>query len=235
MSDIPAKSSPRGALDDLGPLYHEYAFFGVENAQLPGIYELNQKAKAPIITAYIAFATAKARQTVQDSVSFSELFCADGYYAMVAARLGCRPSLGIDSNRDGCLETAGRIASALGIDRVRFVTQEITAESRLDDADIIANVGGLYHVSEPEQILHLSYRHARKYLIVQNVVSLASNDDDYFESPAPGWTWGSRFSRASFDKLVRSMFPRIVDSHFNELEGNDRPEDRGSAYYLIEK
>jgi hypothetical protein len=26
-----------------------------------------------------------------------------------------------------------------------------------------------------------------------------------------------------------------VDRHFNELEGNERPEDRGSVYYLIRK
>ncbi len=25
-------------LKDLGPLYHSYSFFGVENEQLPGIY-----------------------------------------------------------------------------------------------------------------------------------------------------------------------------------------------------
>jgi hypothetical protein len=67
------------------------------------------------------------------------------------------------------------------------------------------------------------------------VVSLATDDADYFESPAPGWTWGNRFSRKSFDRMIRSLGYTIVDSHFNELEGNSRPEDRGSVYYLIQK
>ncbi|MGD0232802.1 MAG: hypothetical protein ABSC19_21030 [Syntrophorhabdales bacterium] len=87
-------------LHGLGPLYHNYSFFGVDNDQLPGIYELNQKAKAPIISAYIAYAIAKSKRNTSDIVSFTELFCADGFYAMVASRLGCNRSIGIDNDRD---------------------------------------------------------------------------------------------------------------------------------------
>jgi hypothetical protein len=36
-------------LDDLPPVYHSYALFGVGNEQLPGMYALNQKSKQPII------------------------------------------------------------------------------------------------------------------------------------------------------------------------------------------
>ena len=120
-------------LSDLGPLYHTYSFFGVNNDQLPGIYELNQQAKAPIITAYIAYAIAKSEKNTTDGVS------------------------------------------------------------------------------------------------------LITNSKYYYESPAPGWTWGNRYSRASFDKMIRKICPKIVDQHFNELEGNNRLDDRGSVYYLIEK
>ena len=55
----------------------------------------------------------------------------------------------------------------------------------------------------------------------------------YFETPAPGWTWGSRYNRHSFGKLIADLGYEIVDMHFNELEGNGRLEDRGSVYYLI--
>jgi hypothetical protein len=67
------------------------------------------------------------------------------------------------------------------------------------------------------------------------VVSLATTDQAYYECPAPGWTWGNRFSVASFDAAIRRTGWDIVDRHFNELEGNDRPEDRGSVYYLVRK
>jgi hypothetical protein len=222
-------------LSDLGPLYHKYLFFGVNNDQLPGNYELNQKTKAPIIMAYIAYAIAKSKRNTSDTVSFTELFCADGFYAMVASRLGCDRSIGIDNDRDGHFRKAKLIAQRLCLKNVEFKKDEITPNSIFASTDIVANVGGLYHVNNPEKILQLSYKMANKYLIVQSVVSLAIDDEDYFEAPAPGWTWGNRFSRRSFDKMIKKFRPKIIDQHFNELEGNERLEDKGSVYYLIQK
>jgi hypothetical protein len=226
MKDSLSEGNP---LFDLGPLYHSYTFFGIKNQQLPGIFEPNQKAKAPILTAYIAYAVAKV-----DSPTFMELFCADGFYAMVAKRLGASKSYGVDNNRDGFSAVAPEIAKRLAIE-IEFINAKVENLQELPGVDIVANVGGLYHVSNPKDILMLSYRHARKYLIVQSVVSLATNSDSYFESPCPGWTWGSRFSKQSFDKMIHDQKWNIIDSHFNELTGNARPEDRGSVYYLIEK
>jgi hypothetical protein len=222
-------------LKDLGPLYHSYSFFGVNNDQLPGIYELNQKAKAPIIIAYIAYAIAKSKNITSDNVSFTELFCADGFYSMVASRLGCTRSIGIDNDRDKHFDNAHLIAKRFNLHGIEFKKEEITPSSNFYSTDIVANVGGLYHVDSPEKILELSYRMANKYLVVQSVVSLITKSKYYFESPAPGWTWGNRYSRASFDKMIRKICPNIIDHHFNELEGNERLDDRGSVYYLIEK
>lgn len=229
------KKQRENTLKDFGSLYHKYSFFGVDNDQLPGFYGPNQKAKAPIITAYIAYALAKSKKKTSDKVSFTELFCADGYYAMVAARLGCDVSIGIDNDRDSHFDKASLVAASLGIDSVYFKKQEITPDSSFEATDIVANVGGLYHVNNPEEILKLSYKMANKYLIVQSVVSLASDNESYYASPAPGWTWGNRFNRKSFDKMIRKHEYEIIDQHFNELEGNDRQEDRGSVYYLIKK
>jgi hypothetical protein len=227
-------TTDRQDLTDLGPQYHEYSFFGATGTQLEGHFVGNQRAKAPIITAYIAYAIAKSREYTDD-VSFIELFCADAYYAMVAGRLGALSTTGVDNNRDKHSDAAMEIARRLGIDGFRMLDMDISRISRLAPADVVANVGGLYHVENPVDVLRDSYALARRYLIVQNVVSLANTDPDYFETPAPGWTWGSRFSRASFDALIRSQGWNIVDHHENELTGNDRDEDRGSMYYLIAK
>lgn len=219
-------------LEDLGPLYHDYSFFGISNTQVSGHYIPNQKVKAPIITAYVAYAKAKCKSSVP---SFTELFCADGYYAMVASRLGCSPSIGIDDNSENHFGKAEIIANRLGLNDCRFIRAEIGPSSTFEPTDIVANLGGLYHVRNPKEILRNSFRQARQYLIVQSVVSLATDDDSYFESPAPGWTWGCRYSRSSFHKMITEICPNIIDHHFNELTGNERPEDRGSVYYLIEK
>jgi hypothetical protein len=223
------------SLTQLGPLYHSYRIFGVRNEQLPGIYAPNQACKEPILLAYVQFAIAKCRTSSSTPVSFAELFCADGYYAMAARHFGASDALGIDNDRDGHFGAAERIAAVLGIDRITFLKMDVNDIPSLPPVDIVANVGGLYHVPNPEEILRSSYAMARRFLIVQTVVSMATDDEHYRASPAPGWNWGNRFSRASFDALIRGTGWAVVDRHFNELEGNERPEDRGSVYYLIRK
>src|SRR6185312_8278079 len=103
---------------------------------------------------------------------------------------------------------------------VRFEVRDVNSIADVDAYDVVANLGGLYHVSNPIEILRKSYDLARRYLVVQNVVSLASTRDDYFVSPAPGWNWGSRFSPQSFMKMVAAEGYRLIDAFFNELEGN---------------
>lgn len=225
------------ALDGLGDLYHEYSFFGVRNRQIPGIYADNQKAKAPTITAHIARAIALAKDRARDPTCM-ELFCADGYYAMVASRLGASQVYGVDNGRDGHTVAGREIARRLNIDNMEYIDVDLSDVHRpgtLPKTEIVLNVGGLYHVSNPREVLEESYALANSYLIVQSVVSTANNSANYFEAPAPGWDWGSRFSRASFERMVEDLGYYVIDRHFNELMGNERLEDRGSIYYLIEK
>lgn len=221
-------------LDDLGPLYHSYRLFGVQNAQIPN-FVANQQCKEPIILGYMLLAMAKVRRKLGTPVSFAELFCADGYFTMLADFLGMRPAVGFDNNRDNWSANAAEVARRLGLTATSFETRDVMEIDEVGTYDIVANIGGLYHVSRPIDVLRKSYDMARRYLIVQSVVSMATNDPQYFESPAPGWKHGSRYSAQSLLTVVHSLGWRIVDAHFNELEGNARPEDRGSLYFLIEK
>lgn len=222
-------------LSDLGELYHDYSLFGARNRQLPGVYGPNQAAKSPIIRAYIQFAIAKCRKNIADPVSFTELFCADGYYAMSARHLGASRAIGIDNDRNGHFADAAEIARRLGLSGVEFVKADVADIARFERTDIVANLGGLYHISDPANVLKQSYELARKFLIVQTVYSLAKDDADYFETPAPGWEWGCRFSYAWIQTRVEALNGRVIDRHVNVLEANARAEDRGSAYFLIEK
>jgi hypothetical protein len=220
---------------DKYPIYHDFSFLGHNNLQIQSHFVNNQKSKFPIITAYIALALAKCKTKIDTDVTFTELFCADGFFTMVASKLGASYCYGIDSDKDGHLHDAIKVAKILKMKNVKFIKEDVSNLDKLQRTDIVANIGGLYHVGNPEQILDKSYKFAKKYLIVQNVVSLANTKDDYFKVPAPGWTWGNRYSKESFDKMIRSKGYNIIDSHFNELEGNSRLEDRGSLYYLIKK
>jgi hypothetical protein len=221
-------------LDDLGPLYHSYRMFGVQNQQLEN-FRVNQMCKEPILLGYIALAIGKSRQSLADAPSFAELFCADGYFTMLANFLGASPAVGIDNNRDGWSNNMLEVARRLNLQGVRFEHRDVAMLSEYGAYDVVANIGGLYHVTNPVEVLRKSYNLARKFLIVQTVVSMQNNDGDYFVSPAPGWQHGSRYSPQSFVNMVQSQGWRIIDAQFNQLEGNTRIEDRGSVYMLIQK
>jgi len=222
-------------LYEFGELYHDFRMFGFKNKVLPGIYELNQKSKEPIINAYIQFAIAKTKEKVESEVSFVELFAADCYYTMLAYHFGAAKVIGIDNNVSEHSVYTKQIAKKLNIENFEFILSDVNNIDTFDKVDIVANLGGLYHVSNPKEIIEKSYHMAKKFLIIQTVVSMANDEEDYFEAPAPGWDWGCRFNKLSFDKLMKNLGYDIVDQHFNELEGNERLEDRGSVYYLIRK
>lgn len=220
---------------ELGPIYHDFSWLGLKTTQIEGIYAANQQAKAPVIAAYILLALARLRCRSYRRISFSELFCADGFYTLFAARFGAHESVGYDNDRDGHLETAFKVRDLLKLNNASFIktnVEDIPSDLRYS---IVANVGGLYHVNNPSKLLDFSYAMATDFLIVQNVVSLATSNPHYFAKPAPGLNWGNRFSRESFDAFIRSKDWNIIESDFNILDANPRLEDKGSVYYLIQK
>lgn len=111
-----------------------------------------------------------------------------------------------------------------------FEKRDVYTMSDTYDFGICA--GGLYHVADPGALLKLLSAHVKGPLVIQTVYSLAETSPEYFETPAPGWTWGCRFSYDHLKKLCRDAGWKIIREEKNELLGNKRPEDRGSAYLL---
>jgi hypothetical protein len=213
--------------------YHDFRVLGLDLPQLPGAYAQNQASKAPLILGYLLFAMGKARARGVNPLTVGELFCADAYYSFIARRFGADRSDAFDNDRDGYLEQARVVRELLKETNVGIHKTDLFDMPSKYRASIILNAGGLYHVTDPLRALERSYAMCQHYLIVQTVVSLATEADDYFETPAPGWTWGSRFSYAFLRREITKRGYRIVDTDRNVLTGNERPEDRGSAYFLI--
>jgi 2-polyprenyl-3-methyl-5-hydroxy-6-metoxy-1,4-benzoquinol methylase len=92
--------------------------------------------------------------------------------------------------------------------------------------------GGLYHLEDPARLLRQLRGIIRHALVVQTVYSKANDSADYFETPAPAWTWGCRFSYEYLLRMVEGAGWNILHAETNELLGNGRLEDRGSAYLL---
>lgn len=213
--------------------YHDFRVLGLDVPQRPGIFAPNQAAKAPILIGYLLFALGKLKARGTTPVTVGELFCADAFYSFVARRFGADRCDAFDNDRDGHLEQARMLRGLLAETNVALHEVDVFEIPEAFRASIVLNAGGLYHVADPLRALERSYAMCEHFLIVQSVVTLATEDEDYFETPAPGWTWGCRFTYGFLRREIVRRGWTIVDTDRNVLTGNDRPEDRGSAYFLV--
>lgn len=206
--------------------YHDFGCLGLaEFEPLSPLKRNNQRIKQNLILSMVLKAFSQLEYP-----TFCELFCADAFYSMLAAKFGARNCVAVDKD-----------ASQLEVARVILDTLELTSLVQIIEQDVcqfeghfdvVLNAGGLYHVDNPKEVLAKSYEMANRFLIIQTAVSLATNDPDYFEAPAPGWTWGSRFSVSSFDNLIDSLGWNVAERHFRVFS-NPRLEDQGGLFYLI--
>lgn len=216
-------------LDD--PWYHDFSILGLPTPQRPGIFGPNQMAKQEPLFRFIdrAIALARARGPTVTGV---ELFCADAFYSNYAIARGADFMLGIDSDSPS-LEKA-RLATTLLNHRSRLAFRQCDVFDLDSDHQFGICAGGLYHLTDPPMLLAKLASHVSVALVVQTVYSLANTSPDYFESPAPGWSWGCRFSYTYLLRMIAASGWSVLSAYRNQLLGNDRLEDRGSAYLLCE-
>ncbi len=67
------------------------------------------------------------------------------------------------------------------------------------------------------------------------MVSLERQEPDYFETPAPGWRHGCRFSHGRLTSWLDECGWEVVDQMQNELPGNRLRRDRGSSYFICRR
>lgn len=218
--------------------YHSFDKLGLKtNIIKTGNYVEGQEDKAE----YIFKFTNEAIDYIKvgkSNVRGCELFCADGFYSIQALNYGATYMYGIDlaeesgegGKRASVLEQARLVADVLGYkDNVKYEKKNVFDLCGTYDFCICA--GGLYHIDNPQLLLKNLKQHT-KYLIIQTVVTLETEDSEYFVSPAPGWTWGCRFTHAWLLICLEELGWKILGSARNELRGNSRLCDRGSSYVL---
>jgi len=196
----------------------------------PPAHLANQRAKERVIEAYLRQCLAELAATPR--IACLDLFCADGYYACLLASLRSGLDItGVDLDAQE-IHRARTAAELLGLPGLRFEVADVWAFVRSAPAyDLILCAGGLYHLRQPADFLRALRPLSRGYLVVQSVVTLESDDGDYFVSPAPGWQHGSRFTHAGLGRWLREAGWEILEETLGELPANPRRCDRGSSYY----
>ena len=88
-------------LDRFDSFYHSFESFGIAVPHdSTGTKGQNQRTKEGPICAYMQLAIVRSRDSDRDEdPSVLELFCADGYYAAHARRMGAGTVRGVDTNK----------------------------------------------------------------------------------------------------------------------------------------
>ena len=216
------------------PWYHDFSALGVPTRQAEGIFGPNQQAKQATLFSYIDKAIALVRPGARRPRAVLRRRLLQPLRAAARRRHMTGVDLGDEQFRGGDpiqLRQADAMTALLGHDgRAEFRNQNVFDVSGSFDFAICA--GGLYHVTDPEALLRKLTGNVRTALVVQTVYSLAETSADYFETPAPGQTWGCRFSYGYLLAMLAEAGWTVLESTTNELGGNARPQDRGSAYAL---
>lgn len=196
------------------------------------MHRSNQRHKEAVLTPFLD----EALGSLSPAPSCLDLFCSDGYYSCLIASISSDATVtGVDL-LEADLKRARLARQILGLERVEFVQADVRSyvSGRAKSFDLVLCAGGLYHLSEPRALLADLRGVCDRFLVLQTVVSLENEASDYFETPAPGWSHGCRFSHGQLADWLDELGWRVVKSRRNELTGNNRLRDRGSSYFLCE-
>jgi 2-polyprenyl-3-methyl-5-hydroxy-6-metoxy-1,4-benzoquinol methylase len=207
-----------------------YALLQMVGASSPGHFT-NQPVKEQALVPYLT----RCLDSLQGSPTCLDLFCADGYYSCMMAQMNPNARVtGIDlaAMEIKRAETAARLLDLQNVTFVGGDAWELFQEPR--QYDLVLCAGGLYHLEEPRRFVDLLRRITRHYLVIQSVVTIETDDPDYFVTPAPGLRHGSRFTQAALEKWLTETGWEVLGQAQNELPGNRLARDRGSCYFLCQ-
>ena len=194
----------------------------------------NQERKEKYILPYLKKVFQDCAQKGITKPSTLELFCADGYYSLwMQKNYNLETVKGVDLN-ERRIEQA-KIMNTVLQSNVDFHYMDIYTIDPAERYDIVLCAGGLYHVHDPKKVLELCYDWSNEYVIVQTVITLESEDEDYFIAPAPGWQHGCRFTDAALKKWLDEIGFEILDNARDWLDNNAPLSSRGTTYYLCRK
>lgn len=223
------------------PWYHDFGSLGIRTPQNTiRTYKFNQRLKEGVLYPWIKNALNDLEISILDrEIRISEYFAADSFYGLFALKHSGKSNLlavdlgsqsGEGASRNYVLDQGLLIAKALGVQN-RFSQVNASVFDVVDKCDLLLNIGGLYHVNHVDELITKSFLTGASIMIIQTVVHEDPQKEEFYLSPAPNWTWGSRFSASWLRTQVITAGWSIEHEAFNILELNESAFDRGS-YYL---
>jgi SAM-dependent methyltransferase len=198
--------------------------------RVPSSHLLNQPVKEQPLIGFIE----RALSGLNPQPNCLELFSSDGYYSCRIKPVAPKARVtGIELDA-GHIQRAETMVRRLGFENIEFYQEDVWTflQRASEPYDLVLCAGGLYHTSDPARLLQLIERVTRTYVVIQSVITLETEDRDYFERPAPGWQHGCRFTHAWLRDRLRERNWQLTAEARTELPGNSKLRDRGSSFFL---
>lgn len=100
--------------------------------------------------------------------SFLDIGCNSGFFSLDLAARGARHVAGIDLRAENVAQ-ARFLADRFGLDNVVFEVGDVEEVASGERWDVVLNLGVLYHVIQPLQLLRRTYEQCRRFAIVDTV------------------------------------------------------------------
>jgi len=213
----------------ISPWYHDFTGLGFHTRQRRGMYKPAQECKQQPLFDLIDHAISLCREKGKPA-SGIELFCADGFYSNYAVRRGAAMIHGTD--RDAYDLSKARLITRILGNQGKITFEQCDVFDIPDTYDFAICAGGLYHISNPGELLKLLRGKTRTACVIQTIYSLSNISEDYFESRSSRGLGGFRFSYSYLLKMVGDAGWKILEARTNEMKCHKHLEDRGSAYLL---
>lgn len=187
-----------------------------------------QPRKEGVIRPYLEAALASV-----SAPEILDLFCSDGYYGFLAQSLAKGSALtGVDLNGED-IQRCRAMARHLVLGRAEFHEQDVQNFVQTSTPyDIVLCVGGLYHLSDPANLLKGLRRIVRGYAIIQSAVTADDTGPDLLVAPNPWFrTWGALFSHSYLQARTLESGFEIIASDFN-VRAEPNPNRVASSYIL---
>ena len=225
------------------PWYHSFSKIGFRTPQnVMDNYKRTQRTKSSNIFPLINDALTELARSKTGDIKAVDLFASDSYFGIATLQMNNRVSMIAIDLLEGSGEGEKRInhgdqailaAKILGLDN-RFEYRKMSVLEFNQSVDLIINTGGLYHIENPKKLLENLRRCCSSFMVLQTIVHEEFDFESFFETPAPNWTWGSRFSMNYLRQIVAETNWKIRYEAFHIVDSNLHQKDRGSAYMLLE-
>lgn len=217
-------------------LYHSFGVLGIPSAPLSSWHAENSERKQFFVIGSILTALGIIRNEGRDlaSVSFLELFAADAFYSFNALRFGAGSATAVDSNFAGYRSQDVEIATLLDVTTPKRVVADVATLQLEHSFDIVANVGGLYHLRDPLSTLLKSIAWSNRFVILQTVVDVCDAHMEIEVAPNAR-PWGSSIPLVELEKALQHLPVTVRSREVHELSPRNPQCSQHSTVMLLEK